>query len=199
MAGFDTEGRCEGTKHDYYTGGPSDQEFWLRIEENTTGDTLKILSKFANQPIVRVVSCDTKKKKQEGRAGLPRPWSGNESGESGGPPDEWVDGGGTLGSEVTNPYEQCDLEFAGFIKLRVSDKNGNRRSLKKEVLTPLKNSGLWAEDAVQLDRFKRVDDGYVAVISIQTTYCAQKVQDSVTLKYDKTSLSERSLVLIDND
>ncbi|MEK7461352.1 MAG: FG-GAP repeat protein, partial [Patescibacteria group bacterium] len=58
LAGFDTKGRCEGTKHDYYTGGPSDQEFWLRIEENTTGDTLKILSKFANQPIVRVVSCD---------------------------------------------------------------------------------------------------------------------------------------------
>ncbi|HHT9108269.1 MAG TPA: FG-GAP repeat protein [Candidatus Wunengus sp. YC64] len=199
LAGFDTEGRCEGTIQDYYTGGPSDQEFWLRIEENTTGDTLKILSKFANQPIVRVVSCDTKKKKQEGRAGLPRPWSGNESEESGGPPDEWVDGGGTLGSEITNPYEQCDLEFAGFIKLRVNDKNGNRRSMKKEVLTPLKNSGLWAEDAVQLDRFKRVDDGYVAVISIQTTYCAQKVQDSVTLKYDKTSLSERSLVLIDND
>ena len=199
LAGFDIEGRCEGTIQDYYTGGPSDQEFWLRIEENTTGDILKILSKFGNQPIVRVVSCDTKKKKQEGRAGLPRPWSGNESEESGGPPDEWVDGGGTLGSEITNPYEQCDLEFAGFIKLRVSDKNGNRRSLKKEVLTPLKNTGLWAEDAVQLDRFKRVDDGYVAVISIQTTYCAQKVQDSVTLKYDKTSLNERSLVLIDND
>ena len=125
--------------------------------------------------------------------------SGNESGESGEPPDEWVDGGGTLGSEVTNPYEQCDLAFAGFIKLRVSDKNGNRRSMKKEVLTPLKNTGLWAEDAVQLDRFKRVKDGYVAVISIQTTYCAQKVQDAVTLQYDKASLNERSLVLIDND
>ena len=199
LAGFDIEGRCEGTIQDYYSGGPSDQEFWLRIEENTTGDTLKILSKFGNQPIVRVVSCDTKKKKQEGRSGLPRPWSGNESGESGEPPDEWVGGGGTLGSEVTNPYEQCDLEFAGFIKLRVSDKNGTRRSMKKEVLTPLKNTGLWAEDAVQLDRFKRVKDGYVAVISVQTTYCAQKVQDSVTLQYDKTSLNERSLVLIDND
>ncbi|MBM4066180.1 MAG: hypothetical protein FJ266_11165 [Planctomycetes bacterium] len=199
LAGFDINERCEGTIQDYYTGGSSDQEFWLRIEENATGDTLKILSKFANQPIVRVVSCNTKKKKQEGRTGLPRPWSGNESGESGGPPDEWVDGGGTLGSEITNPYNQCDLEFAGFIKLRVNDKKGNRSSMKKEVLTPLKNAGLWAEDAVQLDRFKRVDDGYVAVISITTTYCAQKVQDSVTLQYNKASLSERSLVLTDND
>jgi len=199
LAGFDIDGRCEGTIQDYYTGGSSDQEFWLRIEENTTGDLLKILSKFGNQPIVRVVSCDTKKKKQEGRTGLPRSWSGAESGESGGPPDEWVDGGGTLGSEITDPYNQCDLEFAGFVNLRVRDKKGNRRSMKNEVLTPLKNTGLWAEDAVQLDRFKREDDGYVAVISIQTTYCAQKVRDSVTLQYDKSSLTERSLVLIDND
>ena len=152
------------------------------------------MSKFANQPKIKIRYCGAK-----GRSGLstlPRQWTGSNAGlTEDTPPDAWVDGQGTLNSPIINPYERCDLLFAGFIQVDVVTENGNWKHYKNNVLIPLRNWAQKSGASVVSREFSKVDNGYTAQVDVLETHQCREHAASAVLSNPIVTGEGRYLLL----
>lgn len=81
---------------------------------------------------------------------------------------------------IEDPYQRCDLEFAGSVHLIVSSRAGNYKSFKKDVISPLKEKYIDPEGFGNEVKFnyRSFQGGYFATVFVETHECTSNVVGS---------------------
>ncbi len=136
--------------------GPPDQTFYLWLERGSSGDTLHVLSNFANKPVATVAFADDSVAVGAAMDG----------------PYRWT--GGAPGALVSEPYNDCSLPFAGFVWVSASGDGGGWADYKRLVVEPLR--AVYGANKVDLNGFRKGSSGgWYGEVHVTTTDCRNGV------------------------
>lgn len=132
--------------------GPPEELFYLWLDRGAAGDTLHVVSAFANRPVARVAYTDDSRALEDRMDG-PYRWSG-----------------GAPGALVNDPYGDCSLLMAGWATFYGSGDLGGFADYKRLLVEPLRTA--YGRGAVKLDGFRKGSmGGWWGAVAVHSTDC----------------------------